>query len=141
VPRASAPEIASRHAAEWLEYFEVMHAVGRIQATMVPINFHFRREEIGYILEDSGAKLIVAHADHLGEAKPALGSRAALVVGEAPGLRSYERELANASPELPPDAILRHGFNVMIYTSGRPAIRKASSIRRWTRRSASNPRT
>ena len=100
------------------EYFEVMHAVGRIGATMVPINFHFRRDEIAYLLDDSSTKLVVTHADHLADVEPVLAERGSLVTGRADGPRSYERALAGASPERPPNAILRHGFNVMIYTSG-----------------------
>ncbi|MGH7860498.1 MAG: AMP-binding protein, partial [Candidatus Binatia bacterium] len=44
------------------EYFETTHAAGKIGATVVPINFHFRREEIEYILDDSGAKTLVFDA-------------------------------------------------------------------------------
>ena len=100
------------------EYFEVMHAVGRIGATMVPINTHFRAEEVGYILDDSGAKLLVTHTDYLPEVSPVAGDRICLTVGEPAGAGSYERALAAASAENPPQAELRHGFNVMIYTSG-----------------------
>jgi len=100
------------------EYFEVMHAVGRIGATMVPINTHFRAEEVGYILDDSGAKLLVTHADHLPEVGAVVGDRICLTVSEPAGAGSYEGALAAASAENPPQAELRHGFNVMIYTSG-----------------------
>ncbi|MGH7818579.1 MAG: AMP-binding protein, partial [Candidatus Binatia bacterium] len=103
------------------EYFEVMHAAGRIGALMVPINTHFRREEIAYILEDSGAKVMIAGGEFLDEALPAAGARPCLIVGDtAPrdGASLYETELANASASPPPGAMTRHGFNVMIYTSG-----------------------
>jgi len=85
---------------------------------MVPINFHFRRDEIAYLLDDSSTKLVVSHGNHLPEIEPVLADRACLVTGHPDGPRSYERALAGASPEPPPNAILRHGFNVMIYTSG-----------------------
>src|SRR2546421_5618910 len=88
------------------EYFEVMHAVGRIGATMVPINTHFRAEEVGYILDDSGAKLLVIHADHLPEVSAVVGDRICLTVGEPAGAGSYERALAAASAENPPQAEL-----------------------------------
>ena len=100
------------------EYFEVMHAVGRIGATMVPINTHFRAEEVGYVLEDSGAKLLVTGAEYRAEVAPVLGDRGCLIVGGPAGAESYESALAAASAADPPGAILRHGFNVMIYTSG-----------------------
>jgi long-chain acyl-CoA synthetase len=86
---------------------------------MVPINFHFRRDEIAYLLDDSAAKGIVVHERFLDEARSVLGTRFALVVGEAGDASSpYERALAAAPPGDPPGAVLRHGFNVMIYTSG-----------------------
>src|ERR1700675_22516 len=34
-------------------------------AFAVPINWHFKADEIGYVLADSGAKVLVAHADLL----------------------------------------------------------------------------
>ncbi len=100
------------------EYFEVMHAVGRMGATMVPINFHFRREEVGYILDDSEAKVVIVGAEFLAEIRDVVGARPCFVVGEAGGSASYEAALGAAPAENPPGARLRHGFNVMIYTSG-----------------------
>src|SRR3984893_6687568 len=32
-------------------------------AFAVPVNWHFKADEVGYILRDSGAKVLVAHAD------------------------------------------------------------------------------
>src|SRR5205085_8878075 len=34
-------------------------------AFAVPINWHFKPDEIGYVLRDSGAKVLIAHADLL----------------------------------------------------------------------------
>ena len=42
--------------------FEVNMAAGQLGAYAVPINWHFTPEEAGYILADSGAKVLVAHA-------------------------------------------------------------------------------
>jgi len=41
------------------EYFEVLNAAGRLRASLVPVNTHFRREEVAYMVEDSGAKAVV----------------------------------------------------------------------------------
>ncbi len=100
------------------EHFEVLHAAGRIDATMVPINTHFKREEVRYLLEDSAAKAMIVDADFLPEVRDEIGSRALLVVGDGAGAQSYEAALAASPASDPPGAILRHGFNVMIYTSG-----------------------
>jgi len=47
--------------------FEVNFAAGQLGAYAVPINWHFTPEEAGYILADSGAKLLVAHSDLLAQ--------------------------------------------------------------------------
>ncbi len=46
-----------------LEFLESSVATVPLGATAVPINWHWRGEEIGYVLRDSGAKVLVAHAD------------------------------------------------------------------------------
>jgi acyl-CoA synthetase (AMP-forming)/AMP-acid ligase II len=47
--------------------FEVNMAAGQLGAYAVPINWHFTSEEAGYILADSGAKVLVIHADLLAQ--------------------------------------------------------------------------
>jgi len=46
-------------------FFEAAYAANRLGAHLVPINWHFSGPEVAYILEDSGAKALVAHADLL----------------------------------------------------------------------------
>jgi long-chain acyl-CoA synthetase len=47
--------------------FEVNMAASQLGAYAVPINWHFTPEEAGYILGDSGAKVLVAHTDLLAQ--------------------------------------------------------------------------
>ena len=47
--------------------FEVNMAAGQLGIYAVPINWHFTPEEAGYILADSGAKVLVAHSDLLAQ--------------------------------------------------------------------------
>src|SRR5205823_10692753 len=42
---------------------EVMLAARQLGAHFVPLNWHFRGEEVRYILEDSGARLLIVHSD------------------------------------------------------------------------------
>ena len=42
-------------------------AAGQLGIYAVPINWHFTPEEAGYILADSGAKVLVAHSDLLAQ--------------------------------------------------------------------------
>lgn len=44
-------------------FLEVSYAVMRLGAYAVPLNWHFKGEEIAYILADCGAKALFAHAD------------------------------------------------------------------------------
>lgn len=56
-----------------LPFFELAGAAALIGANLVPINWHFRRDEARHILSDSGAKVLLAHADLLpvlGEPRP-----------------------------------------------------------------------
>ena len=46
-------------------FFEATFGAGRLGAHAVPINWHYMAEETGHILEDSGAKVLVIHADLL----------------------------------------------------------------------------
>jgi hypothetical protein len=46
-------------------FFEAAYAANRLGVHLVPINWHFSGPEVAYILEDSGAKALVAHADLL----------------------------------------------------------------------------
>ena len=44
---------------------EVFLAARQLGAYFTPLNWHFKSEEAGYILRDSGAKLLVVHGDLL----------------------------------------------------------------------------
>jgi long-chain acyl-CoA synthetase len=48
-------------------FMEASLAAVRLGAYAVPINWHFKAEEVGYILTDCAAKVLVAHADLLAE--------------------------------------------------------------------------
>ncbi|MCH8841677.1 MAG: AMP-binding protein [SAR324 cluster bacterium] len=48
-----------------MPYFEASFAAAALGAYPVPINWHYTGEEAGYILADSGAKVLIVHADLL----------------------------------------------------------------------------
>jgi len=99
-----------------------------IGAIAVPVNTAYKRDELAYILNNSGARALVAHADFLETAEaaaglaPAVASR--LVVGEpgakpAPaGWAAFGPPFAAAQalpafPEIASDAV-----SALVYTSG-----------------------
>ncbi len=46
-----------------IPYLVASYGAIALGAFAVPINWHFKTDEIGYVLRDSGAKVLVAHAD------------------------------------------------------------------------------
>ena len=46
-------------------FFEAVHGVGRLRGVVVPVNTHFKADEVGWIVRDSGAQAVVTTAEHL----------------------------------------------------------------------------
>jgi long-chain acyl-CoA synthetase len=46
-------------------HFESAYAVMTPGAYAVPINWHFKSDEIAYVVKDSGARVLIGHADLL----------------------------------------------------------------------------
>ncbi len=59
-------------------------AAGRLGAYAVPINWHFAPPEVRYVIEDCGAKLLVAHADLYRPAAAAMPEGLATFLAETP---------------------------------------------------------
>src|SRR5437016_8101910 len=53
-------------------FFEASYAAQLLGAYCVPVNWHGKAPEIGYVLRDCDAKLVVAHADLLSQILPGL---------------------------------------------------------------------
>jgi long-chain acyl-CoA synthetase len=100
------------------EFFEVWAAAAKVGASVVLVNWHLKADELSYILADSGARLLVAHADLDAYFRPALDANpgCALIVVGGDGPSAYDRAL-DAAPDGPPltvDALASPIF----YTSG-----------------------
>ena len=48
-----------------IAFMEAAYAAMRLGAYGVPINWHFKPEEVSYVLKDSGTRVLIAHADLL----------------------------------------------------------------------------
>jgi long-chain acyl-CoA synthetase len=48
-----------------IAFLEAAYAVMTLGAYAVPVNWHFRPEEVGYVLTDSGTRVLIGHADLL----------------------------------------------------------------------------
>ena len=53
-------------------HIEASLAAARVGAYPVPINWHWRGEEVGYLLRDCEAKFLIAHADLLTDVAEAI---------------------------------------------------------------------
>jgi long-chain acyl-CoA synthetase len=103
------------------ENVEAVMACGVSSWILVPLNWHLTAEEIAYILNDSGARALLADADYAATAVEAVKEAPGVTVrlafgGDAPrGFENYEDLLAKASPEEPAD---QASGTYMFYTSG-----------------------
>jgi long-chain acyl-CoA synthetase len=55
-----------------IAFIEAAYAAMRLGAYGVPVNWHFKPEEINYILRDSGSPVLVGHADMLHQLRDAI---------------------------------------------------------------------
>jgi acyl-CoA synthetase (AMP-forming)/AMP-acid ligase II len=68
-----------------IEFLEASIATVPLGASAVPINWHWRSEEIAHVLSDSGAKALIAHADLWPEIAPSVPDGVAVVLAPARG--------------------------------------------------------
>ena len=103
------------------ETVETVMACGIGAWILVPLNWHLTPGELAYILNDSGARVLVADAEFAAVAAEALQEAPGVSVrlvfgGETPaGFDSYDGLLAGASPDEPAD---QASGTYMFYTSG-----------------------
>jgi long-chain acyl-CoA synthetase len=107
------------------EWFEVLEAVGKLGAQLVPVGYRMKGPEIAYMVADSRAKVIVGAPDLSDEIDRAVhelrcADDALWVIGDAAPWRghSYEARRAAESAAEPAGGFVGGGFNVLIYTSG-----------------------
>lgn len=110
-----------------IEPIEVAHALRKLRCVSTPMNYRLRGEEIAYLLNDSGARVIVAgpeFIEHVDAARPSVADAparrwVAVVGAEAPpaAWESYESLLAGGV-ETEPDTPSEITGPTMVYTAG-----------------------
>lgn len=84
-----------------LAFFEASFAAGVVGAYPVPVNWHYSADEAGYLLRDSGVKLMLIHADLLPPIAAAIPpGLQIIVVPTAAGIRAAYG-IAEAAAQLP----------------------------------------
>ena len=103
---------------------ESFYAVPQLGAVLVPINFRLTSDEVAYILQHSGAKVVCAHPDHVGTIDGVRGSCEALehcvvLEGEArSGWLSRDALAAAETAEAERADISERDLLAINYTSG-----------------------
>ncbi|MCU1699239.1 MAG: long-chain fatty acid--CoA ligase [Mycobacterium sp.] len=103
-----------------VEFLEVTAGIALAGANPVPVNWHGKADEIGYLLGNSGSKAAFVHSDFIAAVQQSGCSLPVIVVpGKDPvpdGYPEYESWLAGRDPDTSPAASTT-GLG-MIYTSG-----------------------
>lgn len=93
-------------------------------AVVVPINVEESDERVRFILENSGAKLLVTMKEYVPKAKASAGAIPLLLAeGQAPE-GTLESLLVNAKPLATPAGATLHGDALIVYTSGTTGMPK-----------------
>lgn len=107
-----------------IPFLELTFACARLGAIFVPLNFRLSPAEIGYILADCGARIVVYHAVFAPLLAPALAADPALVtvpvdsVSREDGQPSYDEWMASARSLTEKPRVSQQDVHVMMYTSG-----------------------
>src|SRR3981189_3839583 len=67
-----------------IAFIEAAYAAMRLGAYGVPVNWHFKPEEINYVLKDSGTSVLIAHADMLHQLREAIPAGCTVLSGATP---------------------------------------------------------
>jgi acyl-CoA synthetase (AMP-forming)/AMP-acid ligase II len=107
-----------------IEGSEIGNGLRRVGMVVVPVNYRLRGPEIAYVLNDSGARVVVAGPDHVDVMTSAVaevkGDRRFVAISEQvpDGWLSY-RALMDTAADTPPSDPIGDGLAAsMIYTSG-----------------------
>lgn len=107
-----------------IPFLELTFACARLGAIFVPLNFRLSPAEIGYILADCGARIVVYHTVFAPLLAPALAADPALVtvpvdsVSREDGQPSYDEWMASARSLTEKPRVSQQDVHVMMYTSG-----------------------
>lgn len=104
-----------------MEVFETYLATARLGALCVPLNFRLTSAELGFLLADSGATVLVAHASLVPLVADAALDTCLVFGGDPgslPGREAYERALATTDGELAEITVSDSDPAFLMYTSG-----------------------
>ena len=106
------------------EWFEVLNALGRLGALLVPVSFRGKGPEIAYALDDSAPSALLIDGERLERIRPQLPqlNLRALIVARretaGPDGTDFAAAVSGAATDLPPADIAPSDDCTILYTSG-----------------------
>jgi long-chain acyl-CoA synthetase len=100
-----------------VEFFELIGGAGRLGATVMPVSFRFKRDEVEYMVDDANAKVVVAEPEN---AEEFAGLPDTIFRGDA-----YEAWVAAEDSTPLPDQVGAGLSGLRYYTSGTTGRPKA----------------
>lgn len=114
--------VIARNCIEWPE---ISFALAKAGLIAVPVNIRLAPDEVAHVRDDSGARAVIIHADHvekflgeLAELAVLLGIGARHAIGDNELITDYETALAHARPTAPRLRPSPDDVAVILYTSG-----------------------
>ena len=72
-------------------YLEMINASRQLGSYYCPINWHFKAEEVNYILQDSGSNILVVHAEFWDSLKPVISEDMIVIVADANNIEADKK--------------------------------------------------
>ncbi len=134
-----------------IAFFEATYAANCLGAYAVPINWHLKAEEAGYIIGDCGARALVVHADLLPAIAGAIPDDVSVFVAPTPTEIAGPYKVEPQNIMVPPDhtdwnqwlagypewrELAKAERPSMIYTSGTTGMPKGVRREPWTAETA-----
>ena len=102
-------------------YLEAIFGARRLGAYTCPVNWHFKADEAGWILRDSGAKVLVVQSDLLLQIEGGIPPGVAVVeVDNAAATPKWRAWLAAMPRHAGPERVARYSMPYTSGTTGRP---------------------
>src|SRR5437899_7833282 len=87
-------------------FFEASYAAQRLGAYCVPVNWHGKTSEIGYVLHDCGVKTVLVHSDLLPQVAPAVPEGVPILVVPTPPEITAAYGIPAQQCQVPADTLL-----------------------------------
>jgi len=130
-------DVIAIYAGNCREYYETMMAATHAGLVYVPVNWHFSPEELAYVIDNSGARALIAEDQFMENAldainrgeTPTLEHCIAIRAEEKPGqFKDFEALIEAADPDEPTDQALGGPMFYTSGTTGRPKGVKSSTF-------------